>query len=831
MKFVFNSLFSKIAIVSSLLITAFSAMMWGAENDTHNMERSQSTVLNNNASIPSINIEAQTYSVKAVTVNWRYNKSTADVVTIEVTVGGNSWGTKTVGTNTTADAVFEGDATIGEVVISFTNHAGSGTGKGTFYINSVTFTEGGDVSPTQPLTISITPNYAFWGKDAQFSGNTYDNLSGSKNNVSLAWTRGTGSTYANTSSMRFYKDNTLTFTAPTGYLIKSIVLSGSVQSDTNFSPDGFNSETSTWTGSSTTVTMSRPSSGSSYSSISTIAISLSLPSSVVMPVFSPAAGTYKSAQNVEISTETDGATIYYTIDGSLPSKSSDVYSSAINVSSNTTIKAFAAKGDEESGIALAAYNILNIHDGTQADPYTVDDAYVAIDAGLFITGVYATGIVSEIVTEYDSEYGNISYNISTDGTTSSAQLQAYRGKSFNGENFTSSDDIRVGDVVVVYGNLTKFSTTYEFAQNNQLVSRQRPATIIADNVTIEYDATSGEIAYSITNPTGQELTASSDSDWISNITVSATKVSFASTINNGNTDRIATITLSYSGAADRAIAVTQKHFIADYAILPFAYDGNGLGELPEGLSQSELNDKYNSSPKIKFDDTGKYLVLKINEAPGTLSFDIKGNSFSGGTFKVQTSSNGVDYIDLATYTELESSTQTMKFINLSSDIRYIKWVYTNKKSGNVALGNIKLAQASPSTIELTGTLSNGRYWASFYNGVDRYSLSDGAQAFTMDTAHKLYLLGEDGTVIPEDTAVIIISDYSNITLTKSGSSTTITINGSGGDHTNILNGSDTSISVAGLSGTPYVLGVVGGVLGFYTYTGTNIPAGKAYYEE
>lgn len=118
--------------------------------------------------------------------------------------------------------------------------------------------------------------------------------------------------------------------------------------------------------------------------------------------------------------------------------------------------------------------------GTENNPYTVAQARAAIDAGTGITGVYATGIVSEIVTAYDSQYGNITYNISADGTTTADQLQAYRGKSYNGNNFTSEDDIQVGDEVVIFGNLKKYENsttgivTYEFDSNNQLVSLIRP---------------------------------------------------------------------------------------------------------------------------------------------------------------------------------------------------------------------------------------------------------------------------------------------------------------------------------------------------------------------
>ena len=101
------------------------------------------------------------------------------------------------------------------------------------------------------------------------------------------------------------------------------------------------------------------------------------------------------------------------------------------------------------------------------------DARLAIDTGTGVSEVYATGIVSKIVTEYNSTYGNISYNISADGTETADQLQAFRGFSYNGEWFTSEYDIQVGDVVVIYGNLKKYNTTYEFDAGNQLVSQER----------------------------------------------------------------------------------------------------------------------------------------------------------------------------------------------------------------------------------------------------------------------------------------------------------------------------------------------------------------------
>lgn len=110
------------------------------------------------------------------------------------------------------------------------------------------------------------------------------------------------------------------------------------------------------------------------------------------------------------------------------------------------------------------------HAGTEGDPYTVEDARDQIDLNTGLSDVYVTGIVSEIVTPYSEEHGNISYNISSDGKTTSEQLQAFRGKGIGGASFVSEDDIEVGATVVVTGTLVKYNSTYEFTQDNQLVS-------------------------------------------------------------------------------------------------------------------------------------------------------------------------------------------------------------------------------------------------------------------------------------------------------------------------------------------------------------------------
>ena len=76
------------------------------------------------------------------------------------------------------------------------------------------------------------------------------------------------------------------------------------------------------------------------------------------PTFSPAAGSYTTAQSVTIADTTSGATIYYTTDGSTPTTSSAVYSGSIAVNSTMTIQAMAiATGTSISPVASATYSM------------------------------------------------------------------------------------------------------------------------------------------------------------------------------------------------------------------------------------------------------------------------------------------------------------------------------------------------------------------------------------------------------------------------------------------------------------------------------------------
>lgn len=81
---------------------------------------------------------------------------------------------------------------------------------------------------------------------------------------------------------------------------------------------------------------------------------------VSLPKFSPEGGDFIEMQNVSISCDTEDATIFYTLDGETPTDTSFVYSSPIEVSATTIIKAFAKKeGMISSGVVTMKYNIID----------------------------------------------------------------------------------------------------------------------------------------------------------------------------------------------------------------------------------------------------------------------------------------------------------------------------------------------------------------------------------------------------------------------------------------------------------------------------------------
>lgn len=135
------------------------------------------------------------------------------------------------------------------------------------------------------------------------------------NNVTFVATKGgTNAPKYYEEDWRIYKNGgTLTVTAPDGYLIESIDFVGTI----NFgSADSGTLENKNWTASENTqqVVFGGNTGTTKIESI-TVTLKEADANQVVAPTFSLTSGTYEGTQSLTLNCETEGATIYYTVNG------------------------------------------------------------------------------------------------------------------------------------------------------------------------------------------------------------------------------------------------------------------------------------------------------------------------------------------------------------------------------------------------------------------------------------------------------------------------------------------------------------------------------------
>ncbi len=245
-------------------------------------------------------------------------------------------------------------------------------------------------------------------------------------NVTLTFSKGDGSTdpaYYNTgTAARLYANNTLTISVPTGFTIESVVMNtGSSNKFVNatvtegtLTVDGTVGTISGVNGETTTLTQNvGGSNGHVRINDITVTYTSVVESNVATPTFSVEAGTYGVKQSIELACASDGADIYYTLDGTAPDKNATLYESAIELNTKTTVRAIAYVGEEASNVASATYDF-------------------HLDGSLsFVTGSIIFG-TSQAKVEWASEdwaNNTVNYLVTLDGTTPTVDNRWNTGKS------------------------------------------------------------------------------------------------------------------------------------------------------------------------------------------------------------------------------------------------------------------------------------------------------------------------------------------------------------------------------------------------------------------
>jgi hypothetical protein len=133
-------------------------------------------------------------------------------------------------------------------------------------------------------------------------------------------------------------------------------------------------------------------------------------------------------------------------------------------------------------------------------------------------------------------------------------------------------------------------------------------------------------------------------------------------------------------------------------------------------------------------------------------------------------------------------------------------------------------------------MGESRYVTTFYDSARKWRLPEGALAYTVEKEGEEFVFYCTGDIVPAGTPVVIVMDRmaGDTEATKTVVLSVTTASGTAPHPYNILRGTDAPVTVSGgkIGGqTVYVLGIVEGKLGFYQFSGSEIPAGKAYYLE
>lgn len=221
--------------------------------------------------------------------------------------------------------------------------------------------------------------------------------------------------------------------------------------------------------------------------------------------------------------------------------------------------------------------------GTETDPYNVAAVLKLYENNSYDSDkeVYVKGIVANV--SIDTGYGNATYYISDDGTSTN-DFEIFRGKYLNGDKFTSADQLKVGQTVVVYGKLTVYNSTKEMAQGSKLISIEGEGTTSGSDET-----TTGEnitISGTTVNLINNAVTAGTTSTTIDLSTLGLTNAAEVTTVTmpdestitfdkgtNSNAPKYYTATKGIRVYANNTITFTGKATIAKVVFTCDSYNG------------------------------------------------------------------------------------------------------------------------------------------------------------------------------------------------------------------------------------------------------------------
>lgn len=145
------------------------------------------------------------------------------------------------------------------------------------------------------------------------------------------------------------------------------------------------------------------------------------------------------------------------------------------------------------------------------------------------------------------------------------------------------------------------------------------------------------------------------------------------------------------------------------AVLPTSWSF-ATPTLPAGWTESGTafyTASGNTPPAMKFDGTGDYLIINFASNPGDLTYYLTGNSFANGTFTIEESDLGSTWTTLREITSPPNGSYSMFTDVPQSTSRFIRFIYTNKGSGNIGLDDVSIAAGAALPQQEINVLQSG----------------------------------------------------------------------------------------------------------------------------
>jgi hypothetical protein len=403
------------------------------------------------------------------------------------------------------------------------------------------------------------------------------------------------------------------------------------------------------------------------------------PDKVATPSANPGAGMIDGGTAITLTSATEGAEIYYTLDGSAPSKTSTRYGNAPVITADTTLKAIAVKdGMTDSDVLTAAY--------------TIDTSKVATPIADPPAGAVAQ--YTEITLTTTTEGATIYYTTNgTDPTPSSSRYSSY-----NHPRITSATTLKAIAVKEGMTDSAVMTVAYTIDANKVVKPTATPAAglvFIDTSITLSTN-TSGAAIYYTTD--GTDPTATSNNYAISHPVITTDITLKAVAIKSGmtNSDILTleyratpapstwnwTVASNFSPNNIAGVAHGNGKFIAVGAGGKMAYSADGVTWTPvttSGFSSNNISGiAYGSDKFVAVGNLGLMAYSADGETwtPVTTStFDsnnISGVTYGNGKFiavgaggKIAYSEDGVTWttVTLSTF----PSNATIKSVTYGND--------------------------------------------------------------------------------------------------------------------------------------------------------------------